>query len=261
MEIISSKNNNTIKYISGLNKSAKARKKEGCFSCEGLRICYDAFLSGAEIEIVVFTKEMFGKNEDKITEISRRAKKSFMIDDKLFPLISDTKSPQGIICVVKTLDKYPSFDKIIQNGRVLTLEDIQDPNNLGTILRTAEAFNIDCVLLTKGCCDVYSPKVVRGSMGALFRQNFCIIDGFADFLTEFNKLGTSYAAILDDKAQSLKNISFDKNSLVVIGNEGNGIKESTARLCTDSVYIPMDGKAQSLNASVAASILMWEMVK
>lgn len=261
MELITNKNNNTLKYITQLNKNAKNRRTEKAFVTEGIRLCYDAYLSGCTIKITIISETLCDKKNEKVEKILSKSEKVYLVSDKILSDISDTKTPQGIICVIKSLDKYSSFDKIIQNGRILALEDIQDPNNLGTILRTAEAFGIDCVILTKGCCDIFSPKVVRGSMGAVFRQPFIIVDTLDEIINAYNKVGTTYATVLSSTASILGTSYFDKNSLVVIGNEGNGIKETTQNICKEHLFIPMNGKAESLNASVAASIIMWEMVK
>ena len=138
---------------------------------------------------------------------------------------------------------------------------MQDPINLGTILRSAEAFGISAVVLTRDCCDVYSPKVTRGSMGAVFRLPFYITDDLPALIGEFNRYGTSFAAVLDKDSVSLDECSFEGAALAVVGNEGNGLTEDTVKACTHKLYIPMSGKAESLNVSAAASIILWEMKK
>lgn len=261
MDYISTKENKTIKNITKLLSSAKYRKQSGEFVCEGIRLCKDAVLSGAKVSTFLCTEDAMNKYKDECEMFISYAEKSFCVDNRIFSGISDTDTPQGVLFVVKTLDKSDDFDKINKNGIVLALDNISDPTNLGTILRTAEAFAVDSVILSKGSCDVYSPKVVRGSMGAVFRTGFFVTDNLAEFIKEYNNIGTSYASLLDDKAQKLSDIHFSKPSLIVIGNEANGISCDVAKACKEKLFIPMSGKAESLNAAVACSIILWEMSK
>ncbi len=257
---IKSKDNNNIKNVIKLKSSAKFRSRQGSFIAEGVRICVDAMLSSAEILGFFVTEDAARKYKEEFEKLYKYANKSYMVSENVFKLISDTQSPQGFLCVIKALDKTIQFDKIKKNGKLMALDNIQDPSNLGTILRTAEAFNISGVVLSADCCDLFSPKVVRGSMGAVFRLPFIIYDRISDFIIE-NKQLNSFAAVISDKAQKLTKIDFTSPCVVVIGNEGNGVRQETVEACTGELTIPMDGRAESLNASVAASIIMWEMIK
>ena len=183
-----------------------------------------------------------------------------MVTPEIFAYISDTQTPQGFLCVVKTLDKSCQFDTIKGNGKMIALDNMQDPNNLGTVLRSAEAFGVSGVILSSDCCDIYNPKVVRGSMGAVFRLPFCICDTVVEFLNE-NPGITSYAAVVDADAKSVTGFDYQAPCVAVIGNEGNGLKPQTVEACSHKLTIPMKGKAESLNASAAAAILIWEMTK
>ena len=260
MLTLSSKDNNNIKNTVKLINSSKFRRKSGLFVAEGLRVCYDALLSGAEIDTVFVTGDALDKHTEKIGELCEKAGKSFLVTNEIFSHISDTQTPQGVLCVIKTLDKVTEFDKIKNGGKFIALENLQDPNNLGTVLRTAEAFGVSAVILTNDCCDIYNPKVVRGSMGAVFRLPFYTVSGIAEFLSENSDL-TSYAAVVDKNAEPITKISFADSSVAVIGNEGNGLTEKTVNACNHKITIPMGGKAESLNASTAASIIIWEMLK
>lgn len=261
MEIISSKENKRIKYLKKLSASASFRREEGVFAAEGLRLCSDALQSGAEVVSAYFSESFAEKNSGFVDEATARAGESYLLKDSIFSAVSDTKTPQGVLFVIKRLDKSLDFDKIKNNGKVLALETVQDPVNLGTILRSAEAFGISAVVLTRDCCDVYSPKVTRGSMGAVFRLPFYITDDLPALIGEFNRYGTSFAAVLDKDSVSLNECSFEGAALAVVGNEGNGLTEDTVKACTHKLYIPMSGKAESLNVSAAASIILWEMKK
>ena len=261
MEVIKSKENKTIKYIGKLISSTKFRREEQLFVVEGVRLCEETLKNECCVEYLLFSESALSKYNDIISELKIKSKKNLCLDDRVFSALSDTKTPQGVMCVVKTLDKNTHFDKIIQNGIVLALDCIQDPSNLGTILRSADALGISGVVLSHDCCDIYSPKVVRGSMGAVFRIPFCITDNLESFIDEFNSFGTSYACVLDESAVVLNDVNFNKPVLSVIGNEGNGISKPVIDICTHKLYIPMKNNAESLNAAVAASIIMWEMVK
>lgn len=260
MLTLTSKDNINIKNTVKLKNSSKFRRKSGLFLAEGLRICYDAYLSGADIDTVFVTEDAFEKNHDKISSICEKSARAFTVSSEIFAHISDTQTPQGVLCVIKTLDKVTEFDKIKNGGKFLALENIQDPNNLGTVLRTAEAFGVSGIILSADCCDIYNPKVVRGSMGAVFRLPFITVDSIPLFLSE-NKELESYAAVVDSNAEKLTDIAFVSSCVAVIGNEGNGLRDETVNSCTHKITIPMRGKAESLNASTAASIIIWEMIK
>lgn len=261
MELITSKDNQKIKYVKKLLSSSSFRGEEGCFAAEGKRLCEDAVRSGAFITLALFSEDFCREHPADCERLSASADQSFLVRNSIFCALSDTKTPQGVLFVLKTLDKPIDFDKMNKNGKIVALESIKDPSNLGTILRSAEAFGVDLVVLSADCCDIYSPKVIRGSMGALFRQAVCIADDMPAFISRFSENGKSYAAVLDRESAPLTEIRFSTPCLVCIGNEGRGLSKEVISSCSDKVFIPMSGDAESLNASVAASILMWEMIK
>ena len=261
MELISSKENKRIKYLKKLLSSSSFRRQEGVFAAEGLRLCSDALKSGAQVAAAYFSESFCAKNDAFVKEAASAAGESCVLRDGIFAAVSDTKTPQGVLFVIKRLDKNLDFDRIKDNGKVLALETVQDPVNLGTILRTAEAFGIDAVILTCDCCDVYAPKVARGSMGALFRLPLSITDDLPAAIGRFNTFGTSFAAVLDKDSVSLRDCSFKGAVLAVVGNEGNGLTPATVNACTHKLYIPMSGGAESLNVSAAAGIILWEMIQ
>ena len=261
MKRITSADNPLIKHLSKLIKSSKYRMERGEFTAEGVRLCVDAYNSGCVINTLVISSFALEHYGDVIENLEKTALNVFTIPDSLFKKISDTHNPQGVLCVIKALDNPTLFDKIKRNGKYLALDNIQDPSNLGTILRTAEAMGIDGIILSSDCCDIYSPKVVRGSMGAVFRVAYMITDSIGGFLNSRKDI-LSYAAVVSPDAPKITDISFDnKTSCVVVGNEANGLKQSTIDACSSSFTIPMKGRAESLNASVAAGIIIWEMVK
>lgn len=258
MKEILSKDNKIIKYISKLQSSAKFRREEHCFVAEGLRVCLEAVLSGAKILTVLVTDTALNKHAEALESLLYCGAEVYLTSEKAMSACCETKTPQGVICIIKTLDNNIDLDTI--NNKYILLECVQDPSNLGTVLRTADALGINGVVMTKDCCDIYSPKVCRGAMGALYRVPFLIIDNAPDFIREFNLKGTSYAAVVRD-ASSVCDVKFKGTSLVAIGNEGNGLTEETINACSHCITIEMRNNAESLNASIAAGILMWEMMK
>lgn len=258
MKEITSKDNKLVKNIIKLSSKSKYRKEQGLFVVEGIRLCTDAIRSGAHIDTFICTEEALEKHPEAVKELESNSDSSFIVTSNIFSILSDTKTPQGVICVVKALDNKPQFDKI--NSKYVLLQNIQDPSNLGAVLRSADALGFSGVILTKECCDIYSPKVCRASMGAVFRVPFLICDDECEFIKEFNNSGKSYAAVVRN-GTSITEFSYDETSVVCIGNEGNGLTENLIDACMYSVTIPMKGNAESLNAAAAAGIIMWEMIR
>ena len=244
MLFISSKDNPRIKQLIKLQKSARFRRQSGLFIAEGLRVCSDAMRSGAVIRTLYVTEQAAEKFSSQYEELCAYAEETVMLTDHIFATVSDTQTPQGFLCTIKTLDKTIQFDTIKDSGKFLALDNVQDPNNLGTILR----------------CDIYNPKVVRGSMGAVYRVPFVICGTIAAFLGEHPELH-SYAAVVSSDAERISDIVFDAPCVAVIGNEGNGLGRETIDACGHRITIPMKGNAESLNASAAATIIIWEMLR
>ena len=260
MILISSKDNLRVKQLVKLQKSARFRRQSELFVAEGLRVCADAMRSGAVIKTLYVTEQAAEKYSSQYEQLSAYAEETVMLADNIFAAVSDTQTPQGFLCTIKTLDKNAHFDTINNGGKFLALENIQDPNNLGTILRSAEAFAVSGVILSSDCCDIYNPKVVRGSMGAVFRMPFCICDTIPNYLCANPQL-CSYAAVVNSDAEPITETGFQAPCVTVIGNEGNGLRQETVSACNHRITIPMKGKAESLNASAAATIIIWEMIR
>ena len=199
MTILSSKDNSNIKNAVKLRKSAKYRRESGLFIAEGVRICMDAMLSKAHIDTFFASEKASEKYADDFLKLQKYSDKTFIVSDKIFNQMCDTESPQGFLCVIKALDKTACFDKIKTGDKFLALDNLQDPGNLGTILRTAEALNVTGIVLSADCCDIYSPKVVRGSMGAVFRLPFVVSDTISGYLNAHSEL-ESYAAVVSVSA-------------------------------------------------------------
>lgn len=259
---IVSRENAKIKYVKKLVFNDNFRKREGCFAVEGLRLCYDAFLSGVLIDEIYYTDEAAEKFSIKVGELVNYASRAYCVPADVLKEISDTKAPQGVVCVCEKLDKQFSLNTISSKNKIIVLEDIQDPRNLGTILRTAEALGLDFIVMSKGCCDVYNPKVLRGSMGAAFRVNIFFADEICNIIKWLKKVNFKVlAAVPDESANLITDINLSGRIAVIIGNEGNGLTHEAVNVCDQTVTIPMRGRAESLNAAMAAGILMWEMMR
>lgn len=253
---ITSKDNQLIKFVSLLQSSAKQRKQYGFFVLEGLRICSDAYENNIRFDKLIVTKTALAKYNDHIKEFAEISKKCYVLSDSIFKKISDTNSPQGIIAVAIIPDIVA---KISPYGRYIALENISDPSNLGAIARSAEALGVSGIILSSDGCDPYSPKSLRSSMGTLLRMPLYIVDDIMQLIKD-NKL-RSFACVVDKDALKICDCNFDDGVVVLIGNEANGLLEQTKAHADYRVTIPMKGKAESLNAAVAASISMWEMMK
>ena len=253
---ITSKDNSLIKLVCDLQRSAKVRVENSLFVLEGLRICKDAFDNGIKFDKLIVSHTAFDKYYNEILEFSKISNENILIPDSLFKKISETTSPQGIIAVAKKPERCEiNFKK----GRFIGLENLQDPSNLGAIARTAEALGVSGIIMSKNCCDPYAPKSIRASMGTLLRLPIFITENFAEEINDFGLV--SYACVVDSNALPINEVNFSDGCVVAIGNEANGLTEETVKSSDYSVTIPMKGTAESLNASVAASIVAWEMMK
>ncbi len=254
---ISSKQNEKIKKLNKLMKQTKYREQQNLFVVEGFRLCKEAVNNGIKIYQLFFTLDLFNKYKEEAENIFKLCDEIYMIDNDMMQYLSDTKSPQGMICVC---EKPLRNTKLL--GKILVLEKIQDPGNMGTILRSAKAFCIDTIVLTKGCCDPYSMKALRSCMGGIFDINMIVDIELNELICKLDNLQyNTYAAVVDKGATKIHDINFSEKTAVFIGNEGNGLCEKTVSLCKHKFTIPMNKNSESLNAAVAAGIIIWEMSK
>ncbi len=261
MDIITSKANEKIKFAVKLREKYSFRKENGLFFIEGARLCYDAALSGISIEELFVTESANEKYSEYTSCISEKAKKSYIISEDVAVKLCDTSTPQGVFCVCKVLDKNTNIGKIKYNGKYVALEDVSNPQNFGAVVRTAEAVGLDGVIVSGGC-DIYNPKSQRAAMGSLFRMDVFQVDDLPEFILQLKAKGmTVLAGVPDENAEKITDISMNGGIVSVIGNEGNGITEDTKSVASKLVTIPMKGRAESLNAAAAASIMIWEMMR
>lgn len=255
--IITSRENPLIKLVAALQVSSEKRRRNGLFVLEGLRICKDACDNGIRFDKLIVSDaaaEKYAADTEKFSLISDEC---YKIPDSLFKKISDTKTPQGIIAVAKM--PVTGFYGIDKNGKYIALENVADPSNLGAVSRTAEALGVNGIILSSDGCDPYSPKALRASMGTLLRVPVFVTESFAETLKSTGL--KRYACVVDKTAESIKKQSFENGSVVMIGNEANGLTDSAKQSADVLVTIPMTGRAESLNAAAAAAIAIWEMMK
>ena len=257
LETLTSKENRHVKQYKQLQSDCKTRRETGLLVTEGVRLCMDALSSGLVIEQAFITETCLVKSPE-CEGLLVKAEETFVVSEGLSNWLSDTKSPQGVFCICRQVNpKAPVYDK-----PVLLLENINDPGNMGTILRTAEALGITLVVCSMDCCDIYSSKVLRGSMGSVFRLTVSVTLGMSDTIAELSENGYQIlAAVPDSSAQSIIDVPKTSKTAVAIGNEANGLTPQTIAVCTNRVTVPMAGRAESLNAAMAAGILIWELLR
>lgn len=250
---ITSLQNPVVKKIKELQKKRAARQKQGLFIVEGIRAVQE-IPSHIQIEQLIVCNTL---QEELYASI--KASQLFIVTEDVFKGMSETMTPQGMLAVVKVIH-HTLQDIKMQSGAYLVLENLQDPGNLGTIIRTAHAFDFKGIFISKGSVDLYSPKVVRSTMSSLFYVPIVAYEEIEDILNELKKQEVEiYTTALTDKAEPIGSLSFKSSSALVIGNEGNGVTETVLKNTDHTMIIPMPGGAESLNASVAAGICMYQM--
>ena len=254
--MITSASNQRIKNLTNLMQKSKARREQDVFITEGVKMFLEA-----DMKIIkeVYVSESFyekGTAREKMEQCNYE-----VLSDELFKKVSDTQTPQGILCVMKQF--HYALEDLFQkeNPLFLILEDIQDPGNLGTMMRTAEGAGVDGVIMTKATVDIYNPKTIRSTMGSIYRMPFMYTDDLPGVMKQLQeKKVTLYAAHL--KGTSFYHeLDYRGGTAFLIGNEGNGLKEETAQAADVYMKIPMQGKVESLNAAVASVILMYEAAR
>ena len=262
MDIISSKDNTNIKLYQKLSSNKKYRKEYGLFVLEGIRLCLDALKENAELHCVFITKTALEKYSESLDLLREKVKHNlYVITDELGQKLSDTSGTQGVFAICKMLDKYDFNSTMGISGKFIILNNLQDPGNVGTIIRSADAIGINGLILCN-CCDIYNPKVTRSTMGSLFRLPIIEDCKINEVLEHFNNINIpTFSAVIDNNAVSLTDCNFSNGAAVVIGNEGNGLPDEVADMCTNKLTIKMHGNINSLNAAMATSIIMWEMLR
>ncbi len=254
-QLIESPNNSIIKNLKAL-KTKKTREKQNQYIVDGFRIVKHALDNKEKVDFIVISSEF--KKSQQYTEISAVLNniKVYIVDIKLMKLFVETDSPQGIVAVI---NKKTNVSDDLKS--ILILDRIQDPGNIGTLIRTADAAGFSTVVLVKGCTDAFSQKALRSSMGSIMNLNIITSN---DILNDVSKLQEDdykiYGAALEGGV-SFRTIDFPIKKALIIGNEANGISKELLDVCDKKVYIPMIGEVESLNASIAGGVIMFEMNK
>ena len=258
MQIISSKDNEQIKYIRKL-KDKKFRDETNEYIVEGIKLVEEAIEEKVTIKMIVVCEDCETNGEIEQSLLYEIAKyECIYVTDKIFKMLTDVVNPQGILAVVEKGDNADKID--YSQDIILALDGIQDPGNLGTILRTADSAALNQIILSTDCADPYNPKVVRSTMGAIFRINIITTPNLAKTLQEMKKHKFEIVATSLETNESIYNMEYRKK-VIVIGNESKGVSQEILQLADKKVKIPMLGKTESLNASVAASIMIYEYVR
>jgi len=247
IKIESSSNNiyKNTKKLFGKN----GRKKSSCFIIEGERIVCDAYKNGAQFEYIIISEKR--ELPPELTNV-----KTYVVTEKLFDDLKETVNSQGILAVVKCPENNFADVDLSGSGCYLYLDSVADPGNMGTILRSADAFGIDGVILSKGCVDVYNPKVIRSTMSGIFNVKLFFDDG--NYLEEFKNNGYKIIGTFPLGEIASSEFDYSDKCVIVMGNEANGISQEVERICDSKLTIPMTGGAESLNVSVACGIILYE---
>lgn len=258
MQVITSKENEIVKKIKKL-KEKKFRDLENSYIVEGIKLVKEAIDENQNIKYVVICEDCI--NNDMIDQkvLYEIAKLNCIyVTDKVFKYITDVSNPQGILAVV---EKNNSNNKInYSEDIILVLDGLQDPGNLGTILRTVDSANLKQIVVSKDTVECFNPKVVRSTMGAIFRVNIIESENLLETLKDIKENGYEIIVTSLDTKNSIYDIEYNKK-VIVIGNEGNGVSKEIQDFADYKVKIPMLGKTESLNASVATGIILYEYVR
>ena len=246
--IITSKDNEIIKNIKKLHDK---KYRIDSYIVEGIKMVKEAIIENQLIELIAI-------REDFEINFDTKNIKIITVSSKVFDDISDVKTPQGILAVIK---KKPNKQIETNTDYILALDSLQDPGNMGTIIRTADSANINQIIINKTTVDPYSPKVIRSTMGAIYRMNIIEVENLESTLKELQSKSFFKVITTDLKAEkSIYDINYNR-TIVVIGNEANGVSQGVLEIADERVIIPMLGKTESLNASIAASIMIYEHVR
>ena len=258
MEKITSKNNDLIKYAKKLFTSRKARERERKFVLEGARLSFDVLNSPCKADTFLITEKAAQRYAAQFEKMIKTANSAYFISEEAAEKLGETENTQGVFCICE----IPGESNLIEKGKkYIALDSLQDPANLGAIIRTAEALGIDGAIC-HNCCDIYNPKALRASMGSILRLPVILSDDLVDDIEKAKALGFAvFATVPSREAEDITEIDFPDSSICIIGNEGSGISEAVKSAATQLVTINMLGRAESLNASMAGAITMWEMLR
>lgn len=259
--MITSNSNAKVKQLLIWQKKRRVREEDGIYIVEGIRMFVEA--PKARVR-EVYVSESFYKKKKEELNLDRWGRKLEILSDSVYAHVSDTKTPQGVLVVMEQM-QYSLEEVIASKGEraplLMVLDNLQDPGNLGTILRAGEAAGVTGVLMSSDTVDIYNPKVIRSTMGSIYRMPFIYVEHLPEAVKMLNAKGIhTYAAHLKGR-HSYEEEDFTKGTAFLIGNEGNGLRVEVADAAEIYVKIPMCGEVESLNAAIAASVLMFESAR
>jgi len=253
--------NQVIKEVRAL-KNRKEREERGLYFIEGVRFIEEALKEKADIKYFIVSDTFASDNGHKqlLEDMKKIPYSGYIVPDRLFESISDTKTPQGILAVIR-MKKLQLGDFTLTGGIAVILENIKDPGNMGTIIRTADAAGCECVIVPDGCVDVYNPKVLRSTMGSVFHIPVCHCESVEEAIEFVSSKGYKLFASHLEGSISIYDADFNGSIALIIGSEAEGISSGTVEKSDQLIRIPMAGSAESLNASVAAGVMMFEAMR
>ncbi len=258
MQVITSKNNQLIRSVRKLLLSSKYRKEQKLFVIEGARSVFDVLNSSCEVKYFLITHEAYNKHISEANQMVKKSDESYLISENVTDALTDTQTPQGIFAVCKMQEYDIDYSS---GGKYIILDNVRDPGNVGTIIRTAEAFGVKAVI-AYGSCEIYNPKVLRSSTGSVFRIPIDCPNNLAPVVDKMKNAGVKiYGTSPDESLKTIGDVDFSGSCACVIGNEANGITDEVKKMCDELFTIPMFGKTESFNASTAAALVMWEMLR
>lgn len=259
MDLIKSKSNSIIKELKSLHLK-KYRYKYKKYFLEGIRSVNECLKSNSNIDYILFADSLFETNGglNLFKDISKTNIRIFKTTNDIIKSVSDTNNPQGIIAVVKI--KEYSIDSLINedNNLIIILDRIQDPGNLGTIIRTCDAFDVDGVIISEGSADLYNPKTIRATMGSIFHIKTAFSKNIIEVVNYLKTKNISIMATALNDSIEISKVNLRNNIAIIIGNEANGVNEKLLNIVDKKIKIPMNGNAESLNAAIAASLVIYE---
>lgn len=250
-EILSTKNE-LIKKVAKLHRR-KERQKEHLYIMEGFHLIEEAYQNGAKMKYIFVTHKAF---QQYLTFFDPLSEQVILVSEEIIDKLSDLPTPQGIIAVVE----MSKTDLDIHQGKWLLLDYVQDPGNVGTMIRTADAAGFDGVILGEGCADVYATKTLRSMQGSQFHLKVIQAD-LSQVIQQLKAAQVKvYATELNKEAKQYQELPYHENVAIIMGNEGQGVRSEILKLADESVYIPIYGQAESLNVGVAAGIMMYGLI-
>jgi len=258
LQVITSKDNEIIKHIKKL-ADKKYRDQNNCYIIEGIKLVEEAIQEEAQIEKIIICEECAKTSEISKSLMYEIAKYDCIyVTEKIFKSLTQVMNPQGIMAIVKKNKERPviKYDEDI----IVALDDIQDPGNLGTILRTVDSIGLKQLIVSKGTADAFNPKVVRSSMGAIFRVEVIEVENLKETIEAMKRNNFELVVTSLQTESSIYDLEY-KKKIIVIGNEANGVSKEIQDMADKKIKIPMLGKTESLNASVATAIILYEYIR